>query len=103
MKPECDSKQTAPNNYVRELAVSNLTANSYRKALSGFQRFMTNQNDDSISLETLRHWLSDRSQVWPFDKLARRACLVDRFLSWMVSRDELPSNPFAELKAKYEQ
>jgi site-specific recombinase XerD len=103
VKQECASKQTAPGHYVAGLAISNLTARNYRKALNDFQRFVASQNDDLVSLETLRQWLRDRSRVWPFDKLAGRARLVDRFLTWMASQHDLQENPFAKLKTEYEQ
>lgn len=81
-----------------------LTAKNYRKTLNGFQRFLAEQGaGKSVSQETLRRWLEDRSRVWPFVKLAPRARLVDRFLGWMVDTGTLANNPFAELRKEYGQ
>jgi integrase/recombinase XerD len=104
MMPTSTSKKSPQQLYIQGLAVRSLTAKNYRKALNGFQRFLAEQGvDKSVSQETLRRWLEDRSRVCPFVKLAPRARLVDRFLGWMVEKGTLANNPFAELRKEYGQ
>jgi site-specific recombinase XerD len=80
------------------------TPRVYRCILNGFCRFAAERSKDhSISQETMRHWLNERILVWPFHLVAHRACLVDRFLDWMVRKGALKSNPLAELKTEYGQ
>ena len=72
--PTSTSKKSPQQLYIQGLAVRSLTAKNYRKTLNGFQRFLAEQGvDKSVSQETLRRWLEDRSRVWPFVKLAPRA------------------------------
>jgi hypothetical protein len=76
----------------------------YLWILKGFQRFVAKQAEGkSVSLKTVRRWLHDRIRVWPLRRLTERACVVDRFLTWMVSRGALPNNPFADLRTEYGQ
>jgi integrase len=99
------SKPVTPEIYVRELVLRVPTAlKRYLWVLNGFQHFATERAEGkSVSQETLRLWLNDRVRVWPFEKLAERARLVDHFLDWMVNQDALSNNPFADLRKEYGQ
>jgi len=105
MKTAATSTGVTAQNYVRELLLrAPQKPKGYRWILKGFQRFVAEQAEDkSVSAKTIRHWLNDRIRVWPFPRLAERACVVDRFLNWMVSRGALPNNPLADLRTKYGQ
>lgn len=105
MRMASTSKPATPEIYVRELALRVPTApKRYLWVLNGFQRFATERAEGkSVSQETVRLWLNDRIQGWPFDKLAERARVVDRFLGWMVNQDALSNNPFADLRKEYGQ
>ena len=96
---------TSSQNYVQQLSFHNpTTVRVYRCILNGFQRFVTDQaSDRTISRESIREWLNDRIQVWPFHLVAHRARLVDRFLDWRVINGTLASNPLAKLKEEYGQ
>jgi integrase/recombinase XerD len=98
-------RATNPENYVQQLRLrSPIAVRVYRCILNGFQRFAAEPTgNNSISLGTLQQWLNDRSRVWPLHMVTHRACVVDRFLDWMVARGALASNPFAELRKKYGQ
>ena len=98
MKTTAMSMGATPQNYVGELLLrAPKKPKGYLWILKGFQRFVADQAEDkSVSAKTVRHWLNDRIRVWPFRKLAERACVVDRFLNWMVSRGVLPNNPLAD-------
>jgi integrase len=45
--------------------------------------------------------MHNRLAVWPFDTLMHRLCIVERFLDWLVQRQQLPSHPLAELRQTY--
>jgi integrase/recombinase XerD len=99
------SKRATPQNYVQQLRLrSPIAARVYRCILNGFHRIVTEPaGNNSISQETVQLWLNNRSRVWPLHMITHRACLVDRFLDWMVAKGALTSNPFAELRKKYGQ
>jgi integrase len=105
MKMASTSKGIAPENYVRELRLhSAVSSQVYLSILNGFQRFVAEQAEDkSVSQATIRQWLRDRTQAWPFHIVTDRARLVDRFLDWRVNNGALPNNPFAELRMEYGQ
>ena len=56
-----------------------------------------------MSRETVRQWLKDRILVWPLQLVTDRACVVDRYLDWMVNQDVLANNPFADLRREFGQ
>jgi integrase/recombinase XerD len=89
-----------PQTFVRQLRLrSPEAARVYLSILNGFQRFVTEQVDEAtISQDTVRKWIRDRSQAWPFRLVADRALLVNRFLEWMVIKGALATNPFADWK-----
>ena len=105
MKTAATSMEATPQNYVREwLLRAPQKPKGYLWILKGFQRFVAEQAEDkSVSAKTVRDWLNDRIRVWPFRRLAEHACVVDRFLNWMVSRGALPNNPLADLRTQYGQ
>jgi integrase/recombinase XerD len=81
-----------------------MSSKVYLHILNGFQCFLAEQADrESVSLEMVRQWLSDRIRVWSMHTVADRARLIDRFLDWMVNRGALADNPFADLRRKYGQ
>ena len=99
------SKPATPETYVQELVLSVPTApKRYLWVLNGFQRFVAERAEDkSVSEEAVRLWLNDRVRVWPIYKLTERARIVDHFLDWMVDREALSNNPFADLRTDYGQ
>jgi site-specific recombinase XerD len=105
MKTTATSMGATPQNYVGELLLrAPKKPKGYLWILQGFQRFVDEQTEDkSVSAKTVRHWLNDRIRVWSFRRLAERACVVDRFLNWMVSSGALPNNPLADLRTQYGQ
>ena len=50
---------------------------------------------------TLNAWLQERAREWSAPTLLHRACIVDRFLDFLVQEGSIGSNPLAELRAKY--
>ena len=102
---EASTAATAARDFIQQLTFHNrTTARVYRCILNGFQRFVKDQaSDKSISRQTVREWLNDRTLVWPLHLVVHRARLVDRFLDWRVKSGTLGSNPLAELKQEYGQ
>lgn len=91
--------------FIRQLHVRNsITLKVYRCILRGFQRFVVTHSPSApLSRKTIGDWLHERSTEWPSHLVIHRARLVDRFLDWAVANDFLPVNPFAELRATYDQ
>jgi hypothetical protein len=90
--------------YIRDLHLrTSRTPRHYLRTLKAFQDFVAAQADNSMSVETVRRWLNDQFRVRSLHQVIDRACVVDRFLSWMVSKGALRNNPFTELKIEYGQ
>jgi integrase/recombinase XerD len=75
----------------------------YRQALRSFQDVAVRQRSQSLQItqETLKTWLSERALVWARSTLLHRACIVNRFLDYLVKQGLIVSNPVADLRAKY--
>jgi site-specific recombinase XerC len=104
MKTAFTPAEATRQSYVRDLRLhSSHTPNRYLRILKAFQDFVATQADKSTSMETVRQWLIDQFRVRSLHQVIDRACVVNRFLSWMVSKGALPNNPFTELKIEYGQ
>jgi integrase/recombinase XerD len=76
----------------------------YRCILGRFQRFVVRQAAPAqVSSDTVRRWVIARRAEWPEPLVYHRACLVDRFLEWLVGSGILATNPFAEWRREYGQ
>jgi integrase len=100
-----DSDGAAARRYVRQLRLPNAESRKvYGGMLNGFQRFVARQSPiQPMSRQIIEWWLRDRSAVWPFRRLTHHACLVDRFLDWLVTDGSLTSNPLSQLRREYGQ
>jgi integrase/recombinase XerD len=49
----------------------------------------------------LKTWLQERAAEWSAFTLLHRACIIDRFLDFLVREGSIASNPVAELRSKY--
>jgi integrase/recombinase XerD len=78
------------------------TPKTYRRMLYGFQDVVRRCERSSlrVSLQTLKGWLRERAKWSPFT-LLHRACIIDRFLDFLVREGSIASNPVAELRTKY--
>ena len=104
MRATRSSKGATPRDYVQQLRLgSPASSNVYLRILNGFQRFLAEQVDGSLSQEIVRRWVNDRIRFWSLHTVAIRARLIDRFLDWMVQRGALVNNPFAQLRRRYGQ
>jgi len=79
------------------------TPMTYRHVLRGFQDVVKRGECSSsrVSRRTLEVWLHERSAVWSASTVLHRACIVDRFLDFLVREGLIASNPVAELRTKY--
>ena len=79
------------------------TPKTYRRVLCGFQDVVRRceRSSSRVSLQTLRGWLQERSAEWSAFTLLHRACIIDRFLDFLVREGSIASNPVAELRTKY--
>lgn len=100
-----DSDGAALRRYVRQLPLrSRSSAHTYRSFLAEFQRFVVQHSPNQpLSRQMVQLWLRARVSVRSLHMVIRRACLVNRFLDWLVIDKSLPSNPFAELRRYYAQ
>lgn len=105
MKPWPDDSGAAISRLVQHLHLrSTITPKVYRCILWGFQRFvMTHQAGAVLRQSTIEAWLRERAAKWPRHLVLHRACLVDRFLDFLVSEGSIPSNPLAALRARCAQ
>jgi hypothetical protein len=80
---------------------SQISSDGYLRILTGFQRFLAERTDGKcVSQEFIRQWLNDRIWLWSLHPVTIRARLIDCFLDWMVQRDALADNPFADLRGR---
>jgi integrase/recombinase XerD len=100
-----DSDGAAARRYVHQLRLPNAGSRKvYCRILNAFQRFIAQQSPlQPMSRQIIEWWLRDRSVVWPFRRLTHHACLVDRFLDWLVTEGSLASNPLSQLRQEYGQ
>lgn len=71
----------------------------YAAALSDFQSFVRKR---PLNQGTLRTWLRACAVKHPIYRVVLSGLIVDRFLDWLVGRQVIARNPFAELRKKYE-
>jgi integrase len=71
----------------------------YASALTDFQNFVGKR---SLNQSTLGAWLQACSVKYPMHRVILSGLIVDRFLDWLVERQVIARNPFAELRRKYE-
>jgi integrase/recombinase XerD len=91
--------------YVLQRRLANVgTRRVYCRILDEFQCFVVQQSPaQPVTRQIIDRWLRDRSSVWSFRRLTHHACLVDRFLDWLVSEGLLASNPLSQLRQEYGQ
>jgi len=91
--------------YVLQRRLPNVaTRRVYCRILGEFQRFVVQQSPaEPMTRQIIVRWLRDRSSVWSFRRLTHHACLVDRFLDWLVTEGTLASNPLSQLREEYGQ
>jgi integrase/recombinase XerD len=79
------------------------TPKTYRRVLCGFQDVVRRceRSSSRVSLQTLKSWLQERGAEWSAFTLLHRACIIDRFLDFLVREGSIASNPVAELRTKY--
>jgi integrase/recombinase XerD len=79
------------------------TPSFYHRVLRGFQD-VVKRCECSLSRvirQTLEVWLHERGPEWSASPLLHRACIIDRFLDFLVQEESIISNPIAELRTKY--
>ncbi|MGH9630448.1 MAG: tyrosine-type recombinase/integrase [Bryobacteraceae bacterium] len=78
-------------------------ATSYRSAVRKFHRFFgKNGCLKGLSEKDVRRWLQKQLTDAPLGLVVHRAQLISRFLDWLVRQKIVRTNPFADLREKYE-
>jgi integrase/recombinase XerD len=104
MKTWPDRNGNAIGRFLRERRFRHpQTPLTYRRILRGFQEVVKRCECSSsrVNQRTLEVWLHERGAVWSASTVLHRACLVDRFLAFLVREGSIASNPVAELCTKY--
>lgn len=99
-----DRNASAIERFLRQRRIRHpQTPKTYRRVLHGFQDVVLRceRSSSCVSLQTLKAWLGERGAEWSTFTLLHRACIVDRFLDFLVREGSIASNPFAELRTKY--
>ena len=99
-----DSNGSAIGRFLRQRRIRHpQTPDFYRRILRGFQDVVKRCEHSSspVSRQTLELWLHERRAEWSAPTLLHRACIVDRFLDFLVQEGSIASNPVAELRTKY--
>ena len=71
------------------------TRMTYRHILRGFQDVVKRceRSSSRVSRRTLEVWLHERGAEWSASTVLHRACIVDRFLDFLVQEGSIASNP----------
>jgi integrase/recombinase XerD len=79
------------------------TPKTYSRILHGFQDLVWRHelSPSRVSRRSLEAWLQERNAEWSASTVLHSACIVDRFLDFLVQEGSIASNPVAELCAKY--
>ncbi|MFC1610288.1 tyrosine-type recombinase/integrase [Myxococcota bacterium] len=79
------------------------TLTTHRSLLRGFQDAVKRceRLSSRVSQPTLEAWLYERRAEWSASTVLHRACIIDRFLDFLVQEGSIASNPVAELRTKY--
>ena len=104
MKPWPDANGGAITRYLRELRLRHpKTRTIYRSLLRGFQDVVVRhqRSPSRVSRHALEAWLRERTAEWAASTVLHRACIVDRFLDFLVREGSIASNPVADLRAEY--
>ena len=99
-----DSNASAIERFLRQRRIHHpQTPKTYRRVLCGFQDVVRRceRSSSRVSLQTLKGWLQERGAEWSAFTLLHRACIIDRFLDFLVREGSIASNPVAELRTKY--
>jgi integrase/recombinase XerD len=99
-----DRNASAIERFLRQRRIHHpQTPKTYRRVLCGFQSVVKRceRSSSRVSLQTLKNWLQERGAKWSAFTLLHRACIIDRFLDFLVREGSIASNPVAELRTKY--
>jgi site-specific recombinase XerD len=99
-----DREGNAIGRYLRQRRLRHpQTPKTYRRVLRGFQDVVQRceRSSSRVSQQTLEAWLHERGAEWSASTVLHRACIVDRFLDFLVREGTIASNPVAELRTKY--
>jgi integrase len=99
-----DRDGSAIGRYLRQRRLRHpQTPKTYRRVLRGFQDVVKRceRSSSRVSQQTLETWLHERGAEWSASTVLHRACIVDRFLDFLVREGTITSNPVAELRTKY--
>jgi integrase/recombinase XerD len=76
---------------------------TYRRLLRGFHDVVERceRSPSRIGRRTLETWLHERLAEWAPSTVLHRACIIDRFLTFLVEERLVANNPVSDLRAKY--
>src|SRR5271155_5797154 len=99
-----DRNASAIERFLRQRRIHHpQTPKTYRRVLGGFQDVVRRceRSSSRVIRRTLEVWLHERSAEWSPSTVLHRACIIDRFLDFLVREGSIASNPVAELRTKY--
>jgi integrase/recombinase XerD len=104
MKAWPDTNGSAIGRYLRQLRLRNPKIPTiYRSILRGFQDVVAQheRSPSRVSRHVLEVWLRERTAEWAASTVLHRACIIDRFLDFLVRDGSIASNPLAEVRISY--
>jgi integrase/recombinase XerD len=99
-----DSNGSAIDRFLRQRRIRHpQTPKTYRHILRGFQDAVKRceRSASLVSRRTLQIWLRERSAEWSASTVLHRACIINRFLDFLVQEGSIADNPITELRTKY--
>jgi integrase/recombinase XerD len=104
MKNWPDRNGSAVDRFLRQRRIRHpQTPKTYRRILRGFLDVVKRceRPASRVSRRTLQIWLRERGTEWSPSTVLHRACIVNRFLDFLVQEGSIASNPIAELRTRY--
>lgn len=99
-----DSHGSAIDRFLRQRRLRHLqTPKTYRRILRGFQDVVKRgeRSASRVSRHTLQLWLHERGAEWSASTVLHSACIINRFLDFLVQEGSIASNPITELRTRY--
>ncbi len=99
-----DSNGSAIDRFLRQRRIRHpQTPKTYRRILRGFQDVVKRgeRSASRVSRHTLQIWLREHGAEWSASTVLHRACIINRFLDFLVQEGSIASNPIGELRTRY--
>lgn len=94
-----DRDRTVVENFLLESRFRQRSCATYRTILRSFEDVA--RRHSAVDRQMLEAWLGETATRWKLSSLLNQACIVDRFLDYLVRNKLIASNPVTDLRNQY--